>query len=130
MVETDVIYLPNGLKLKSALAHDLVFKNGLVLKANQEMARYIKAKPVEKVLYKMFDYAFVQTGFEGEPEVQAFINEELDKKGTIYATSIIGVAAYDNVVSPIVTPETARSPPPEKRVFLYKWNTRVLNLKI
>ena len=116
----------------SALAHELRFDNGLVLKPNQQLAQLLNSIPEEQVIQKIDDISFVKTTFKPNPENEVQLVHILDeffetypKTTSLFVGSIVAVqtAWRDiNVVSPITTPETTRLPPNQKICYFNKWN--------
>jgi hypothetical protein len=107
--------------MMSALAHELVFDNGIMINANKGLAEKVKAIPEEKAVF--YDCPQLVTSvFNGDSEVQKWINS-LFNKNVVIITSLIGAQAYKLTVSPVTTIETSRLPPKEKICYHDKWNT-------
>ncbi len=114
------ILVYKGYKFINLSPHPLVFEDGVTLEPyDMELAKKVYATPVEE--NKNSDDVFVKTVFKKNEESEKILRE-LNKMELIPISSIINAQAYPSLcVSPIVTPETARSPPEQKRVQ-YKFN--------
>ena len=117
----------DGTLFVSALAHELKFDDGTVLKGNPGLAAVFCAEEVtdwveqpvpNRVQYKTPRY-------EPSTDGKRFLQEHvLGAKGkTVIVTSIVGASAFGNgTVSPVTTVETARAPPHKKIVLKYNWH--------
>lgn len=123
------VYTMNGVKFVNASPHELKFDNGLYFEGNVELAKVVKASPIETLVGKIKgaegqEILLVKTDFV--PEMNETIVKLLEwaKKNNVYIiSSIISAKAYGlPVISPIVTPETSRLPPAQRIVFSTKFN--------
>jgi len=122
--------LVDGEYFVNATPHELKFaEKDVKIDGSVFLAKKLSARPVERVVAKIGvdeDIKIVTTEFEPteEGERLAEIAREL---GINLVGSIISAQAYGYppVVSPITTPETSRLPPPQRKVYLYKWNAYI-----
>ena len=107
----------------NATPHELRFVDGTELAGSTFLARKLSARPVEESVAEKAKVKIVRTVFQPAPEGEEVVKLAREA-GVLLAGSIISAQAYGYppVVSPITTPETSRLPPPQRRVYLDKWN--------
>lgn len=109
-----------GHKFINLTPHKLVFKDGVELEVyDKELIKDVYGTPSEKKVGR--SGLFVQTEYKQNSRSLKIL-EELNKEGYVPISSVINAQTYPRLcVSPIITKETMRSPPDEKRVE-YKFN--------
>ncbi len=121
----------NNVIFVSALAHELRFTDGSVLKANPELAKLLNSIPKEEIIPSRLKVTLVKTKFYPNPENEKKLIEIQNQFWETYKTDIYFVGSIVavqtkwsdiDVVSPITTPETTRLPPDQKICYLNKWN--------
>jgi len=109
-----------GYRFINLTPHPLVFRDGVELEVyDQELVKKILGTPVEIKVDKKG--IFVQTIYKQNSESLKIL-QFLNDSGFTVISSIINAQTYPGLcVSPIITKETMRSPPEEKRME-YKFN--------
>ena len=129
-IEVEVFEPLPGFRVISALAHPIIFEDGGEIHPNPEVAKLIKATLKEKVVEgkKELGVVLVRTVPVPDPEVEIILGIFAQDNPDIYIiSSILSVEAYRGmwpfpvVISPVTTPETARSAPELKRCYRNKW---------
>jgi len=114
----------DGITFINCTPHPINFEDGTKIEGSVVCASKLAAKPIEKEVKTVNGIKIVTTDFKTTKEGEELV-KEAKKKGYLLISSIIGAQAYKfPVVSPIATPETARLPPEQRKVFLRKWNSR------
>jgi hypothetical protein len=126
--DIEVVEPVPGLKLVSALAHELTFEDGEQIAANPELAKLVKAQmvdePVEQVGEAQLVIATPQPDTETREILKAFFEANPDIR---VVSSFLSVSAFRDefrgkVIGPVTTTETQRSAPAEKRIYRNRWS--------
>lgn len=127
-VTCPVVEVAPGLRVISALSHELVFEDGEILSPNPDLAKLIRADMSETVITQSAGFALVVS----EPRPNTDSVKVLDEFTMLYpgirvVSSGLSAQAFRDkflglVIAPITTPETARAANDQKRVYRNKWN--------
>jgi len=106
--------------------HPINFIDGTTLKGSTTLAGELKARAETRKLFERNGISFITTEFKTDERGRRLVEWARKAGNVILVSSIISVNAYGYpVVSPVITPETARLPPPQRKAYKDRWNTRV-----
>ena len=111
--------------------HPINFIDGTILKGSTTLAGELKARAETRKLFERNGISFITTEFKTDEKGRRLVEWARRAGNVILVSSIISVNAYGYpVVSPVITPETARLPPPQRKAYKDRWNTKVPKLKV
>lgn len=127
-VEAEVFEPVPGLKMVSALAHPVVFEDGTEVPPNPPLAQLVKASMAEEEKERVGEATLVVAKPTPDPEAEKALRKFREEyPGIRVVSSMLSIAAFRKlfpglVIGPVVTPDTSRLPPPEKRAFRDRWS--------
>ena len=122
-IETAAFEVCEGLWAISALAHPCIFESGGELPPNPALAKVVKAEMAETTFGKVGKATLVVAEPLPDPAALAALTKFREEYPDVkVVSSMLSISAFRGalpglVVGPVVTPETCRSAPADKRCY-------------